>query len=234
LLATKGDTMKIHTKYFGPGPRQNVTKDLDLPVPTVIKDQKVQDYDGNRWITKSIKLIPFNTQKAPNGVDNWVYFDLDTEEWIYGWLTRIVLEYQHKINTFPTALGKLDQTINKKGTYDRLNSFNSILTTCSGLVLNRTRATEIKFTTKQLADIEKVFDIATYVFRDIRVKNHSTGEFESSVLTTKDIGYHRTTKVPNEDIMRIYFMKNPGLTIGADGHTYDDTPLDLFIGGKNG
>ena len=184
------------------------------------------------FANKNLTVIPFTTQKAPNGKDNWVYFDLATEEWIYNWLSRIVLEYTHKVNTFPVALSKLDQTINKKGTYDRLNSFNSILTTCSGLVLNKTRATEIKFTTKQLADIEKVFDIATYVFRDTRVKNNITEQMESSVLTVKDIGYHRDTKEPNKDLSRIYFSKNNKLTIAANGEVYDNSTVDLIFGTK--
>jgi len=222
--------MKIHNKYFGDGPRQSVPKDVDLVTPQSMDIPNCWDYDMNKPFTKPVKLIPFNIQKAPNGVDNWVYFDLDTEEWIYEWLDRIVLEYHHKVGTFPTALAKLEQTINKKGTYDRLNSFNTVLTTCSGLVLNRKRATEIKFTTKQLADIEKVFDIATYVLRNTSAKNHITGEIEKSVLTTKDIGYHRTTKLPNEDIMRIYFTKNTRLTIAADGQTYDNTPQTILFG----
>jgi hypothetical protein len=134
------------------------------------------------------------------------------------------------VGTFPTALAKLEQTINKKGTYDRLNSFNTVLTTCSGLVLNRKRATEIKFTTKQLADIEKVFDIATYVLRNTSAKNHISGEIEKSVLTTKDIGYHRTTKLPNEDIMRIYFTKNTKLTVAHNGDVYDNSTVDLIFG----
>lgn len=222
--------MKIHTKYFGEGPRQTVPKNVDLVTPQDADIPSCWDYDMNKPFEKPVKLIPFNIQKAPNGVDNWVYFDLATEEWIYEWLNRIVLEYHHKVGTFPTALAKLEQTINKKGTYDRLNSFNTVLTTCCGLVLNRKRATEIKFTTKQLADIEKVFDIATYVLRDTGAKNHITGELEKSVLTQKDIGYHRTTKLPNEDIMRIYFTKNTKLTIAADGQTYDNTPQEILFG----
>jgi len=219
--------MKIHTKYFGEQ-RQSVTKAMDLPIPKTIS-APVQDYDLNRKINKDVLLIPYNTQKAPNGIDNWVYFDLDTEEWIYDWLNRIVLEYTHKIGTFPVALSKLDQTINKKGTEARLNTFNSVLTTCSGLVLNRIRATDIKFTTKQIADIEKCFDVATYVLRDTTVPNKITGKTDRHVLTDKDIGYHRKTKLSNRDISRIYFMKNNILTIAADGQTYDNTPEELFV-----
>ena len=53
---------------------------------------------------------------------------------------------------------------------------------------------------------------------------------EKSVLTQKDIGYHRTTKLANEDIMRIYFTKNTKLTIAADGQTYDNTPQEILFG----
>ena len=226
--------MKIQTKYIRDNtgkeiPRQSTPTDYEQPFN--IDCDTAYDYDMNRYFAnKRLKIIPFTTQKAPNDKDNWVYFDLATEEWIYTWLNRIVLEYTHKVNTFSTALSKLDQTINKKGTYDRLNSFNTVLTTCAGLVLNKARATEIKFTTRQIADIEKVFDIATYVFRDTRAKNSVTGEIEKSVLTTKDIGYHRTTKLPNEDIMRVYFTKNTKLTIGSDGNTYDNSTVDLIFG----
>ena len=224
--------MKIQTKYI----RDETGKELprqttDWVEPFVVPCDTAFDYDMNRtFANKNLTIIPFTTQKSPNGKDNWVYFDLATEEWIYTWLNRIVLEYTHKVNTFPTALGKLDQTINKKGTYDRLNSFNSVLTTCAGLVLNKARATEIKFTTRQIADIEKVFDIATYVFRDTRVRNTVTEQMESSVLSTKDIGYHRVTKEPNVDISRIYFSKNKKLTIAQDGGVYDNTTVDLIFG----
>jgi hypothetical protein len=226
--------MKIQTKYI----KDETGKDLnrqstDYIEPFVIPCNTAYDYDMNRYFAnKNLTVIPFTTQKSPNGKDNWVYFDLATEEWIYTWLSRIVLEYTHKVNTFPTALSKLDQTINKKGTYDRLNSFNTVLTTCSGLVLNKTRATEIKFTTKQLADIEKVFDIATYVFRDTRVKNAVTEQMESSVLSIKDIGYHRDTKEPNKDISRIYFSKNTKLTIAQNGDVYDNSSIDMIFGEK--
>ncbi len=224
--------MNIQTKYIKDRNGKSLNRQSCVRFePFNIPCDTAYDYDMNRFFpNKNLTIIPFTTQKAPNGKDNWVYFDLATEEWIYSWLSRIVLEYTHKLNTFPTALSKLDQTINKKGTYDRLNSFNTVLTTCSGLVLNRTRATEIKFTTKQLADIEKVFDIATYVFRDTGAKNHVTGEMEKSVLTVKDIGYHRDTKEPNRDLSRIYFSKNNKLTIASDGQTYDNSTVDLFIG----
>lgn len=226
--------MKIQTKYIKDASGKELPRQTtDYIEPFEVNCPTAYDYDMNRYFAnKNLKIIPFTTQKAPNGVDNWVYFDLATEEWIYEWLNRIVLEYHHKINTFPTALNKLDQTINKKGTYDRLNSFNTVITTCSGLVLNRIRATEIKFTTKQLADIEKCFDIATYVFRDTRVKNHVTQQMESSVLTVKDIGYHRETKEPNKDISRIYFSKNKKLTIAQNGDVYDNSAVDLIFGHK--
>lgn len=217
--------MKIHTKYFGDLNRQTT----DWETPDTISCPTCRDYDLNTNITKTITVIPFNTQKAPNGKDNWVYFDLATEEWIYEWLNRIVLEYTHKVKTFPVALSKLEQTINKKGTYDRLNSFNSILTICSGLVLNRARATDIKFTTKQLEDIEKCFEVATYVLRDTSVLNKTTGKTDRKVLADKDIGYHRKTLEPNRDIGRIYFAKNSKLTIAADGQTYDNTPHELLF-----
>lgn len=217
--------MKIHTKYFGDLNRQTT----DWETPDTISCPTCRDYDLNTNITKPITVIPFNTQKAPNGKDNWVYFDLATEEWIYEWLNRIVLEYTHKVKTFPVALSKLEQTINKKGTYDRLNSFNSILTICSGLVLNRARATDIKFTTKQLEDIEKCFEVATYVLRDTSVLNKTTGKTDRKVLADKDIGYHRKTLEPNRDIGRIYFAKNSKLTIAADGQTYDNTPHELLF-----
>ncbi len=116
--------MKIQTKYIRDAdgkelPRQ--TCDLDNPID--IPCDTAYDYDMNSYFTsKNLKIIPFNTQKSPNGKDNWVYFDLATEEWIYTWLNRIVLEYTHKVNTFPTALNKLDQTIKKKGTNERLQS----------------------------------------------------------------------------------------------------------------